>query len=148
MEYGSKKIASAAIQLALTDTREEEQAQKKELASMGIRAVAVDYGGDFAVSAKKIIERAIVAAKREGVIKENHYDEGAVAGATKEALGQLLNKAFGLNVGGKLAIARGGDHIVVCLFLGIGLLHLNEVAIGLGHRVAPDFLVKEGSVSR
>ncbi|MCL2121127.1 MAG: HutP family protein [Clostridiales bacterium] len=148
MEYGSKKIASAAIQLALTDTREEEQAQKKELASIGIRAVAVDYGGDFAMSAKKIIERAIVAAKREGVIKENHYDEGAVAGATKEALGQLLSKAFGLNVGGKLAIARGGDHIAVCLFLGIGLLHLNEVGIGLGHRVAPDFLAKEGSVSR
>ena len=148
MEFGSKRITSAAIRMALTDSREEEQGLKRELASIGIRAVAVDYGGDFAVSAKKIIERAIVAAKREDVITENHYDEGAVAGATKEALGQILSKAFGLNVGGKLAIARGGDHIAVCIYLAIGLLHLNEVAIGLGHRVAPDYLAGEGSVSR
>ncbi len=32
-------------------------------------------------------------------------------------------------------IARQDDHIAVCIFFGIGLLHLNEVAIGLGHRV-------------
>ena len=140
MEHGSKKVSSAAIRLALTESREDEQALKRELASIGIRAVAVDYGGDFAVSAKKIIERAIVAAKREDVIDESHYGEGAVAGATKEALGQILSKAFGLNVGGKLAVARGGDHIAVCIYLGIGLLHLNEIAIGLGHRVAPDNL--------
>jgi hypothetical protein len=148
MEHGSKRISSAAIQMALTDTREDEQALKKELATIGIRSVAVDYGGDFSMAAKKIIERAIVAAKREDVIQDNHYDEGAVAGATKEALGQILNKAFGLNVGGKLAIARSGDHIVVCIYLAIGLLHLNEIAIGLAHRVAPDFSGGEGSLSR
>ena len=148
MEHGSKKISSAAIRMALTETREDEQTLKKDLALIGIRAVAVDYGGDFALSAKKMIERAIVAAKREDVIKDSHYDEGAVAGATKEALGQILNKAFGLNVGGKLAIARSGDHIAVCIYMGIGLLHLNEIAIGLAHRVAPDYLVKEGSPSR
>ncbi|MEL7623519.1 MAG: HutP family protein [Clostridiales bacterium] len=148
MEHGSKKISSAAIRMALTDTREDEQTLKKELALIGIRAVAVDYGGDFAMSTKKIIERAIVAAKREQVIKDNHYDEGAVAGATREALGQILNKAFGLNVGGKLAIARSGDHITVCVYLAIGLLHLNEIAIGLAHRVAPDLRTGEGASSR
>jgi hypothetical protein len=147
MEHGSKTISSAAIRMALTETREDEQSLKRELAHIGIRAVAVDYGGDFAMSSKKIIERAIVSAKRENVIKDNHYDEGAVAGATKEALGQILQKAFGLNVGGKLAIARSGDHIAVCIYLGIGLLHLNEIAIGLAHRVAPDFPVGEGSAS-
>ena len=40
-----------------------------------------------------------------------------------------------MNVGGKLAIARNGDHLAVAVFFGIGLLHLNEVAVGLGHRV-------------
>ena len=148
MEHGSKIVSSAAIRMALTDTREDEQALKRDLASIGIRAVAVDYGGEFAVATKKLIERAIVAAKREDVIKDSHYDEGAVAGATKEALGQLLPKAFGLNVGGKLAIARCGDHIAVCIYLGIGLLHLNEIGIGLAHRVAPDDPGKDGYPSK
>ncbi|MDR1192768.1 MAG: HutP family protein [Peptococcaceae bacterium] len=148
MEYGSKKVSSAAIRLALTDSREEEQVLKRELAALGIRSVAVDYGGDFALSAKKIIERAIVAAKRELVIKENHYDEGAVSGATREALAQILDKAFGLNVGGKLAIARGGDHISVCIYLAVGLLHLNDIAIGLAHRAAPDFGGGEATPSK
>ena len=47
----------------------------------------------------------------------------------------IVNKAIGLNVGGKIGIARSGEHIVVAMFFGIGLLHLNEVAIALGHRV-------------
>ncbi|QNB45590.1 hut operon positive regulator HutP [Thermanaerosceptrum fracticalcis] len=137
MAYGSKKIASAAIRMALTETREEENALKKELESLGIKAAAVDCGGEYITSVKKIVERAIVAAKREGVIKETHYDEGAIAGATREALSQIMPKAVGLNVGGKIGMARQNDHISVAVFLGIGLLHLDEVAIGLSHRAAP-----------
>ncbi len=133
----SKKVAAAAIKIALTESREEEIRLKKEYAGMGIRTVAVDIGGEYINSIKVIIERAIVAAKRENVIKENHYDEGAVAGATREALAQIMPKALGLNVGGKIGIARQDDHVSVAVFLGIGLLHLNEVAIGLGHRAAP-----------
>lgn len=48
---------------------------------------------------------------------------------------QIMNKALGLNIGGKIAIARCGEHISVAVFFGIGLLHLNEMAVGLGHRV-------------
>jgi len=76
----------------------------------------------------------VVAAKREGVIKDTHTDEGAVAGATREALSQIMPKAIGLNVGGKIGIAHQNDHITVAVFFGIGLLHLDEVSIGLGHR--------------
>ena len=82
----------------------------------------------------KIVERAVVAAKREGVIKDAHADEGAVAGAAREAIAQIMPKALGLNVGGKIGVARHKDHVSVAIFLGIGLLHLDEVAIGLGHR--------------
>jgi hypothetical protein len=82
----------------------------------------------------KIIERAVVSAKREGVIIESHLEEGAVAGAAREALSQVTNKAIGLNVGGKIGVARYHDHVAVCVFFGIGLLHLNEISIGLGHR--------------
>lgn len=137
MNYGSRKIASAAIRMALSESREEETQLKLDFSALGIRAVAVDVGGEYITSIKKIVERAIVAGKRENVIKDNHYDEGAIAGATREALSQVMPKALGLNVGGKIGIARQNDHISVAVFLGIGLLHLDEVAIGLSHRASP-----------
>lgn len=135
METGSKVAASSAIKIAMTFTRQEEANLKKELLEeFGVKAVAVDYGGEFISSAGKIVERSVVAAKREGVIKDTHPDEGAVAGAAREALTQIMPKALGLNIGGKIGIARFKDHVSVAIFLGIGLLHLDEVAIGLGHR--------------
>lgn len=137
MIYGSKKIASAAVRMALTESREEEMELKHKYADIGIKTVAVDIGGEYITSVKKIVERAIVSAKRENVIKDNHYDEGAVAGAAREALSQIMPKAVGFNVGGKIGIARQNDHITVAVFLGIGLIHLDEVAIGMSHRASP-----------
>jgi hypothetical protein len=135
VEIGSKIVSTAAIKMALSLSRQEEIVLKKVLFDeYAIRAVAVDYGGEFIASVPKIIERAVVAAKREGVIKDTHPDEGAVAGAAREALAQIMPKALGLNVGGKIGVARYKDHISVAIFFGIGLLHLDEVAIGLGHR--------------
>lgn len=134
MIYGSKKIASVAIKLALTETREAEQKEKNAFSELGIQTVAIDCGGEYLAAVKKIVERSVVAAKRENVIKETHSEEGAVAGATREALSQIMPKAIGLNVGGKIGIARYKDHISVAVFLGIGLLHLDEVSIGLAHR--------------
>jgi len=120
--------------MALTESREEERELKQRFLKEGIKTAAVDYGGDFISSVNKIIERAVVASKREGVIKEVHADEGAVAGATREALSQIMPKAIGFNVGGKIGIARKEDHISVAIYFGVGLLHLDEVALGLGHR--------------
>ncbi|NLU48827.1 MAG: hut operon positive regulator HutP [Syntrophomonadaceae bacterium] len=134
-EIGSRIVASSSIKMAITGSRAEENELKKRLwEEFQIRAVAVDYGGEFIHSVGKIVERAVVAAKREGVIKDTHPEEGAVAGATREAISQIMPKALGLNVGGKIGIARYHDHVSVTIFLGIGLLHLDEVAIGLGHR--------------
>ncbi len=138
MEPGSKIAASSAIKMALSASRAEEvQIKKALLDEYGIRAVAVDYGGEFISSMAKIVERSVVAAKREGVIKDTHSDEGAVAGASREALSQIMPKALGLNVGGKIGVARYQDHVSVAVFMGIGLLHLDEVAIGMGHRAVP-----------
>lgn len=135
MEVGSKLVSSAAIQMALSATRQEEIKIKKELLEKWeVKSVAVDYGGEFISSVGKIVERAVVAAKREGVIKDSHAEEGAVAGAAREAITQIMPKALGLNVGGKIGVARHKDHVSVSIFMGIGLLHLDEVAIGLGHR--------------
>lgn len=111
----SRSVARAAVRMALSLSREEERQLKAEL-SPDVRCAAVDCGGEFISSVTRIVERA-------------------VAGATHEALMQIVSKATGLNIGGKIGIARAGDHIVVAVFFGIGLLHLNEVAIALGHRV-------------
>ena len=135
MVIGSKVVATSAIKMALSASRQEEAELKKQLfEECEVRAVAVDYGGEFIGSVGKIVERAVVAAKREKVIKDTHADEGAVAGATREAIAQIMPKALGVNVGGKIGIARHNDHVSVAIFVGIGLLHLDEVAIGLGHR--------------
>jgi len=137
MVYDSSDIAKASINLAIS-TRASEEALIKELKKKNIHAVAVDIGGDFNSSIPKIVERATVAAKRGGVIKECHVHEGAVAGATREALMQIGMKASGYNIGGKIGIARSGEHLSVCIFMSMGLLYLNDVVIGLAHRAVPD----------
>lgn len=131
---GSREVATAAIQLAMTRNREEEQVWRKKLAETGISTAAADFGGDFLTGIVRIVERAVVAAKRENVIQTEHLEEGCVAGAAREALNQITPKALGMSVGGKIGIARSGDHIAVAVFFGIGLGHLDEICIGLGHR--------------
>jgi len=53
MEHGSKKTSLVLTRMAYTDTREDEQALIIELANIGIRTIAVDYDGDFCISARK-----------------------------------------------------------------------------------------------
>ncbi len=130
----SKAAAIAAIKLAISESREDENQLKNEFLKQGVKTAAVNYGGGFETSVAKLLERAVVAAKREGVINDSHAEEGAVAGATHEAISQIIAKSIGLNLGGKIAIARNSGHISVCVFFGVGLLNLNDVVIGLGHR--------------
>ena len=134
MQNGSKEVSKAAIRLAMSDDRIEENELKEDFKSIDIICAAIDFGGEFSNSVTKIIERAVVASKREGVIKDTHSEEGAVAGATHEAISQIINKSIGLNVGGKIAVARCGSHICVCVFFAVGLLNMNDIVIGLGHR--------------
>ncbi|MBE0067814.1 HutP family protein [Thermoanaerobacterium thermosaccharolyticum] len=132
-EIRSIDVARVAIRMAMS-RREDESALKERYGKEDIKVAAVDYGGEYINSISKIIERAVVAAKREGVIEDNHVGEGAVAGATHEAIMQIKDKAMGLNIGGKIGIAFYGEHLCVCAFFAVGMLNLNEVAIGLGHR--------------
>ena len=129
----SKQVAAAAIKMALSD-RPEEESLKEEYRSQELKVAAVDFGGEFNSSIKDIIERAVVAGEREGVITDKHAELGAVVGASREALSQIHKKATGFNVGGKIGVARQDDHISVAIFFAVGVLHLNEMAIGLGHR--------------
>ena len=137
MELTSLDIGRAALAMAISTDRQEEQALRQQLQSRGIQAVAVDFGGEYLSSVKKMIESAVVAAQRQGLIEASHVGEGAVAGATHAALEQITPKAVGLNVGGKIGVARYGEHVCVAVYLGVGVLHLNEVAVGLAHRSLP-----------
>lgn len=134
MNNDSTDTAKAAIKMAVSSRSSEEKlisAYKEK----GIIVTAVDIGGDFSNTVHKIIERALFASKRGGLIKESYVNDGAVGGAAKDALMQIAPMASGFNVGGKIGIARSGVNICVCIFMNIGLLHLNDVAIGLAHRL-------------
>lgn len=56
----SIEIGRAALKIAVTGSRSEEQRIKQELAEQGIRSTAVDFGGEFIPSIVKIVERAVV----------------------------------------------------------------------------------------
>jgi len=133
-DEGSRRVARAALMISMTDSREEENELKAKLLQEEMYAAAADYGGEFVTSIVRIVERAVVAAKRERVIGESFHEEGAVADAAREAIAQVTNKALGLSVGGKIGVARQGNHVAVAVFFGIGLVHLNEICIGMGHR--------------
>lgn len=135
--YDSVDIARYAIRLAITEDRAEEDSLIKEYGKKDVKAVAMDIGGNVLDSVHIIIERAIHASRKAGLTKECHVEDGAIAGAAREAITQIANRSMGLNGGGKIAICRHKEHLSICIFMSIGLLHLNEVVIGLGHRSLP-----------
>ena len=105
----SLDVGRAALKMAVTDNRTDEQDLRIQMFQQhGIQSIAIDFGGEFVPSVKKIIERAVVAAQRQGLVPSNHVGEGAVAGAARAALGQISAQAVGLSVGGKIGIARHG----------------------------------------
>lgn len=136
-ELTSIEVGRAALKMAASESRQEEQDTRATLQKRNIRSAAVDFGGEFVPSVKKIIERSVVAAQRQGLVADNHVGEGAVAGATHAALAQVTPTAVGLNVGGKIGMARHGEHLCVAVYFGVGVLNLNEVAVGLAHRSLP-----------
>lgn len=136
--FDSVDVAKAAIKLAITSNRSSEEQLIAKLKEKEIYGAAVDIGGDVVNSIHLVIERAIIASRKSGVTRECHIQDGAIAGAAREALMQIAAKATGLNGGGKVAVCRHKEHLSVCVFMSIGLLHLNEVVIGLGHRALPE----------
>lgn len=64
----SKQVAAAAVRLAISADREEERSLIEAYKQSGTRGAAADFGGEYLESVATIIERAVVAARREGVI--------------------------------------------------------------------------------
>ena len=73
-------------------------------------------------------------------VKSNHIEDILKQYMPKEEGYQKIimeSMNYSLNAGGKIAIARCGENLTVCIFLSIGLLHLDDVVIGLAHRSVP-----------
>lgn len=134
----SSDIGRAALRMALTETRTEEYNLRDRLEKQGIYAVAVNFGGKFLDILPKIYESAIVAAQRQHVITDTHVGDGSVLGAMESCIEQLKLKLIGMNVGGKIGIARWNEHLCVAVYVGVGVLHFNEVAVSVAHRVIRD----------
>lgn len=137
-DYRSNDIGRAALRMALSETREEETELREMLAKQGIRSVAVNFGGRFLDILPKIYESSIVAAQRQNVISNTHVGDGSVLGALESAMEQIKLKAVGMNVGGKVGIARWHEHLCVAVYIGVGVLRFNELAVGVAHRVLHD----------
>jgi len=134
VEKTSIDTGRMALELILTQTRDEEHELIKKFKNSGIIAVAVDFGGEFVKTIPKILESAVVASKRKGVIVDNYVEEGAILGATRSALEQIKIKGLGWNVGGKVGIVRNGENVCVAIYMQIGIINLDDMAIGLAHR--------------
>lgn len=142
-EFQSADVGRAAIRMALSENRSDENELREKLAKSGIRAVAVNFGGKFLDIIPKIYESAIVAAQRQHVISDTHVGDGSVVGAMESAIEQIKLMAMGMNLGGKIGIARWKEHLCVAVFVEVGVLHFNEVTLGMAHRVLRNDLTDE-----
>lgn len=142
-EFQSADVARAAIRMALSENRSDENELREKLAKSGIRAVAVNFGGKFLDIIPKIYESAIVAAQRQHVISDTHVGDGSVVGAMESAIEQIKLMAMGMNLGGKIGIARWKEHLCVAVFVEVGVLNFNEVTLGMAHRVLRNDLTDE-----
>ena len=129
----SVDICKVAIRMSIS-SREEEKKLMKEYAKEGVKTAAVDVGGAIPSSRFKFIESALLAAKRNNLIQDVHVHDGAVIGAMREAMSQIEAIINGLSVGGKIGLAREGEHLAVAIFLSVGILQFIEVITSVAHR--------------
>lgn len=136
MEFSDNKsveICKIALKMSIS-SREEEKEMMKFYKSKKIKVAAVDVGGTMPAARFKFIESALLAAKRNKIIQDKHVHDGAVIGAVREAMSQIETNINGLSVGGKIGIARHGEHLSIAIFLSVGILQFNEVITSVAHR--------------
>ena len=136
MEFRDSKsvdICRIALKMSIS-SREEEKELVKAYKEKNVKVAAVDVGGSMPNSRFKFIESALIAAKRNNIIQDEHVHDGAVIGAVREAMSQIETNINGLSVGGKIGIARQGEHLAVAIFLSVGILQFNEVITAVAHR--------------
>ena len=79
---GSRDVARAAVTISMSRSREEEARLKAALLTENIHSAAVDFGGEFVPSIIRIIERTVIASKREW-----HYQRKPFGGRRRSRRG-------------------------------------------------------------
>ena len=89
MKSDSTEVARSAIKVAITSSRSMEEQMIEALKKKGIQSVAVDIGGSLLESIPKIVERALVASKRTGIIQDCHLHDEKLWGSMSAAKSEL-----------------------------------------------------------
>ncbi|MHB1404558.1 MAG: HutP family protein [Desulfitobacteriaceae bacterium] len=137
--YDSDKpsLERAALALALSDTREEENELKQSLISQGLSSVVTEIGGTTATlqPTGKLTHSIISAAINTGVIKKDAKEIHAVLHAALEASNGIFvhtnsNASYALKIG----ITTDRKWIAIAMFGRVSLHALSEHRrVGLGY---------------
>lgn len=124
LSVGSKtSLGRASMLLALTQSRESEEALRKVLENKGFKCAVTEVGGNSVQIHKKLVNAVIGAALNCGVIKKEAKEIHAILHATQEAeRGFMLDVPSAANVGVKIGIVRNKDWIAVAM-MGQSALH-------------------------
>ncbi len=131
-------VARAALALAMTSSKEEEDEVKALLEQHGWRAVATEVGGLLGEVGSKFSRSVIGAALNGRVIEKSHREMHALMHAAAEAVeGFMQSTALEASVGVKVAIVRNRRWISVAIVgdaayhvsahherAGVGVMHI------------------------
>lgn len=127
-------IGRAALSLAMTENRQEEDLQKEKLLSSGYHVVATEVTGPLTEFRQKIIKNTVTAAMNTRVIECNGRHQHALVHAITEAMqGVLISHLANPSLKVKVSVVSDGDWIAVGIF-GVAALSVftNHERCGLG----------------
>jgi hut operon positive regulator len=127
-------IGRAAISLAMTDNREDEEREKDRLVSLGYSVVATEVTGPLAEFRQKIIKSAVTAATNTRVIKATAKEHHGLVHAIVEAMqGVMISHLANPSLKMKVAVVSDEEWVAVAIF-GVAALNLytNHERCGLG----------------
>ncbi len=134
-EGGRVSIGRAAMLLAMSQDREEEETLKAWLRTKGLdKVVATEVSGQLADFKQKVVKNAVAAALNTGVVgNDPRHLHGVNHAVLEAAQGILLAAMANPSIKVKLAIVSNGGWVAVGMF-GVAALHLatNHERAGLG----------------
>ncbi len=135
-------LGRRALQLAMAQSKAEEDALKRQFLSEGVVAVATEVGGMGDAEFQAKAARAVIgAALNSGLVEKESRSIHALMHATEEAKrGVLVNTASAVSLAMTIAIVRNRGWVAVA-FYGESSLHVFSCheRVGLGVMHLPDY---------
>ena len=128
-------LGRAAVCLAMTESRDEEDSYKEIINNQGFKAVATEVSGKLNEILSKIIKNAVTAALNTNLIANNSRYVHAINHAVLEAMHGIVTSPVSPNPSLKLKISvvTDGQWVAVGIY-GYSALHFttNQEKCGLG----------------